>query len=169
MLLKVYIRRAKSHILVYIRRAETHILQNMTVCPRANSHILIILLVFAFQNLSKSHFWTNYARIFSHNCIGKKNGRGIIPSISHIFPFTFCSLNTFSHIFPSREGNISLKSCCQQLFEPIYAWIFIFSFMERKILGKVFQCLKKNINSLIMLKKQVVCVILSTSWFLITL
>ena len=77
MLVKVYIRRAKSHILVYIRRADTHILQNMTVCPRANSHILIILLVFAFQNLSKSHFWTNYARIFSHNCIGKKSGRGI--------------------------------------------------------------------------------------------
>ena len=45
---------------------------------RANSYIFIILLVFAFQNLSKSHFWTNYFRIFSHNCIGKKNGRGII-------------------------------------------------------------------------------------------
>ena len=76
MLVNVYIRRAKSHILVYIRRAKTHILQNMTVCPRANSHILIILLVFAFQNLSKSHFWTNYARIFSHNCIGKKKWAG---------------------------------------------------------------------------------------------
>ena len=84
MLVKVYIRRAKSHILVYIRRADTHILQNMTVCPRANSHILIILLVFGFQNLSKSHFWTNYARIFSHNCIEKKNGRGIRQDIDDV-------------------------------------------------------------------------------------
>ena len=110
MLLKVYIRRAKSHILVYIRRAETRILQNMTVCPRANSHILIILLVFAFQNLSKSKFWTNYARIFSHNCIGKKNGRGIIVDIfrQKILKkmFFFCRNSTLYHfIFRGKKSD----------------------------------------------------------------
>ena len=74
---------------------------------RANSYIFIILLVFAFQKLSKSHFWTDYFRIFSHNCIGKKNGRGIMRNI--LF-FIFQILMNF--FFEERDTHKNtVKSC----------------------------------------------------------
>ena len=42
-----------------------------------------------------------------------------------------CSPRVMNFFFEKMTKN-SWKSCCQQLFEPIYAWILIFSFMERK-------------------------------------
>ena len=68
----------QSVIFFNIQRAKCHIPQNMTVCPRANSHILRTPQVLSFHNLSKWLFWTKISCIFSHNCIGKKNYRGIM-------------------------------------------------------------------------------------------
>ena len=122
---------------VYIRRTKTH--------------ILIILLVFAFQNLSKSHFWTKYAVIFSHNCIGKKNRWGIswilgqrlgitqilpVPSCGQGkncfagFPTAYPRARAIFGLFPRAAPMFSKRDTKYEKLKPFHYQLMLLKFLQ---------------------------------------